>query len=96
MTSSITFPELQSAIRGRQPPVVIDVRKQSSFKAATDMIAGALRREPDSVSSWAKELPSASTVVVYCVHGHEVSQGVAKALNGYPRTRSSIAAMGSL
>ncbi len=81
MTSSISFSELQSAIRGRQPPLVIDVRKQPAFKAATDMIAGALRREPDAVGAWARELPRASTVVVYCVHGHEVSQGVARALN---------------
>ena len=83
MTSSISFSELQSAIRGRQPPLVIDVRKQSAFEAATDLIAGALRREPDAVGSWAKELPSASTVVVYCARGHDVSQGVAKALNEY-------------
>ena len=80
MTSSIAFPDLQSAIRSRQPPLVIDVRKEPAFNAATDMIAGALRREPDSVTSWAKELPKASAVVVYCVHGHEVSQGVAQAL----------------
>ncbi len=81
MTSSIPFPELQAAIRGRQPPLVIDVRRPPAFKAAADMVAGALRRDPETVSSWAKELPSASTVVVYCVHGQEVSQGVAQALN---------------
>jgi rhodanese-related sulfurtransferase len=83
MTSSITFPELQSTLRGGEPPIVIDVRKAPAFRFATDMIAGALRREPDAVASWAKELPSASTVVVYCAHGHDVSQGVANALNGY-------------
>ena len=83
MTTSMTYPELQSALRGREPPLVIDVRKRSAFNAATDMIAGALRRDPEMVAAWAKELPSASTVVVYCVHGHDVSQGVAKALNGY-------------
>jgi rhodanese-related sulfurtransferase len=83
MTSSISFSELQSAIRGRQPPLVIDVRKQPAFKAATDMIAGALRRDPETATAWAKELPSASTVVVYCAHGHDVSQGVATSLNGH-------------
>jgi rhodanese-related sulfurtransferase len=83
MTSSIPFTELQSAIRSRQPPLVIDVRRRPAFRSATDMIAGALRRDPETVSSWVKELPSASTVVVYCVHGQEVGQGVAKALNGY-------------
>ena len=83
MNPSIDFSALQSAIGGRQPPVVIDVRKEPAFKAATGMITGALRRDPGLVTSWAKELPSASTVVVYCVHGHDVSQGVAKALNEY-------------
>ena len=83
MTSSISFSELQSALRSPKPPLLIDVRKQPAFEAAADMIAGALRREPETVGSWVKELPSASTVVVYCVHGRETSQSVAKALNDY-------------
>ncbi|MBI2294951.1 MAG: chromate resistance protein, partial [Betaproteobacteria bacterium] len=65
------------------PPLIVDVRRQPTFQGATDMVAGALRRDPGSVASWAKELPRASTVVVYCVHGHEVSQGVAKALREF-------------
>ena len=81
MTSSISFSELQVGIRSRQAPLVIDVRRAPAFMAATDMIAGAVRRDPERIASWAAELPSASKVVVYCAHGHEVSQGVAKALN---------------
>ena len=80
MTSAISFSELQTGIRSSQPPLVIDVRRRPAFEAATDMIAGALRRDPEQVASWAAELPGASKVVVYCVHGHEVSQGVAAAL----------------
>lgn len=82
MTTSISHSDLKSAIRNREPPLVIDVRRSQAFKAATEMIAGALRREPEAVGAWAKALPKASTVVVYCVHGHEVSQGVAQALIG--------------
>ena len=81
MTSAISYSDLQAAVRTRHSPLVIDVRKRPAFAAATDMIAGALRRDPERVASWAAELPGASTVVVYCVHGHEVSQGTAKALN---------------
>jgi len=44
------------------------------------MISGALRRDPDDVYAWANELPRAESVVVYCVHGHEVSQGIARTL----------------
>jgi rhodanese-related sulfurtransferase len=80
MNTSITVNELKSALAGRQPPLLIDVRRPPAFRAAPDMAAGALRRDPAVVPSWAKELPRAASVVVYCVHGHEVSQGAAKAL----------------
>jgi rhodanese-related sulfurtransferase len=60
--------------------LLIDVRRKAAFRDAGEMIAGALRRDPEATSEWAKSLPSAASVVVYCVHGHEVSQGVAKAL----------------
>lgn len=60
---------------------MIDVRRREAFQKDTKTIAGALRRDPDRVSSWSRELPSAGKVVVFCAHGHEVSQGVAKALN---------------
>lgn len=81
MTASISAPELQSAVHSDEPPLIIDVRRLPAFKAATELIAGALRRDPEAVGAWAKALPTASTVVAYCVHGHEVSQGVARALN---------------
>ena len=67
--------------RGRsEPPIVIDVRKEPAFVASTSMIEGALRRIPDDVDGWAATLPRAEAFVVYCVHGHEVSQMVARAL----------------
>jgi len=44
------------------------------------MISGALRRDPEAVAAWAAELPRAASVVVYCAHGHELSQGAARAL----------------
>jgi rhodanese-related sulfurtransferase len=78
--SSVSFSQLQSAIAAERPPLLIDVRRRPAFRSATEMASGALTRDPDRVSSWAGELPAASTVVVYCVHGHEVSQGVARAL----------------
>ena len=42
-------------------------------------------RQPEAgpraqVEEWKKTLPRAASVVVYCVHGHEVSQNAAKAL----------------
>ena len=60
--------------------LVVDVRRDAAFLDSGELIAGALRRDPEAVGQWAKSLPRASSVVVYCVHGHQVSQGVAKAL----------------
>ena len=77
---SISYTEVQSAIQERPPLLIIDVRREQAFRAATDMIAGALWRDPERVTEWAGELPRASRVVACCVHGHEVSQGIAKAL----------------
>jgi rhodanese-related sulfurtransferase len=80
--NSVLAREVLSAIHGGRPPLIIDVRRPSAFRAATDMISGALWRDPERVADWADELPRASRVVAYCVHGHEVSQGVAQALAG--------------
>ncbi len=82
MDASITSAALRQALRSGHPPLVVDVRKTPAFRAAPDMIRGALRRDPAAVETWKHALPRGSDVVVYCVHGHEVSQGVAKALGG--------------
>ena len=80
MNASISFRELQSALAGGNPPLVVDVRRKPAYRAAPDMAAGALRRDPETATSWADTLPLAASVVVYCVHGHEVSQNAARAL----------------
>ena len=80
MDTSTSSSELLSAIASGRPPLIIDVRRRPAFQAATGMIAGALWRDPERVAEWAPSLPRASRVVTYCVHGHEVSQGAAKAL----------------
>lgn len=80
MDASITASQLKSELAGKQPPLLIDVRRPPAFRAAREMASGALRRDPGAVAAWAKTLPRAASVVVYCVHGHEVSQGAAQAL----------------
>ena len=80
MDASISPNLLQDDCKSGQPPIVIDVRREPAFLAAPEMLSGALRRDPASVDTWASELPTAASVVVYCVHGHEVSQNAARAL----------------
>jgi rhodanese-related sulfurtransferase len=80
MDASITASQLKSELASAHAQLLIDVRRLPAFRAARDMAAGALRRDPDSVAAWAKTLPRAASIVTYCVHGHEVSQNTAKAL----------------
>ena len=80
MTRPITHEQLRSDIRSGSPPLIIDVRRQAAFLEATDLVQGALRRDPETVATWVDHLPRTARVVVYCAHGHEISQGLCAAL----------------
>ena len=77
--ASIDAALLQGLLR-RQAVQLLDVRRAPVFGAATDMLAGASWRDPAEVADWAAGLDLQQPVVVYCVHGYAVSQGVAQAL----------------
>ena len=78
--NAISASDLRKQLSGDAPPIVIDVRRPPAFMASDEMLGGALRRDPGKAEAWARTLPAASSVVVYCVHGHEVSQRTAAAL----------------
>src|SRR5258706_6322833 len=80
--AAVSVSGLRALIGHETPPIVIDVRRNERFLEAPDLIRGALRRDPARVEEWRKTLPGEAEVVVYCVHGHEVSQNAAKALGG--------------
>jgi len=80
MDAFITAAALRQSLGSDHPPLLIDVRKQPTFLGAADLIRGALRRDPAKVDLWKETLPAGRDAVVYCVHGHEVSQNAAKAL----------------
>jgi rhodanese-related sulfurtransferase len=80
MDASISAATLEQSIHSSEPPLVIDVRRNERFRESPYLLKGALRRDPEKVLEWKKSLPRSASVVVYCVHGHEVSQGVARAL----------------
>src|SRR5690242_1006200 len=72
--------DLYARIGTASAPVLLDVRRAAAFDADDAVIVGALRHDPEQVVGWRRELPHDRTAVVYCVHGHEVSRGVADAL----------------
>ena len=79
MDASISTAELQQSLRSSTPPLVIDVRRNARFLESPYFLKGALRRDPDRLDDWRQALPEGPKVV-YCVHGHEVSQHAARAL----------------
>jgi|SRR5690242_5676525 len=78
--NAISMSDLQASLHAGGASLLVDVRRKPAFADSQDTIAGALRRDPETVREWVRALPRSPQVVVYCVHGHEVSQNVAKAL----------------
>jgi rhodanese-related sulfurtransferase len=77
---SVSPTDLHGRLGTASAPVVVDVRRAVPDTARDRLIVAALHRRPDDVVRWSKDLPTNRPVVVYCVHGHEVSQGVTSAL----------------
>jgi rhodanese-related sulfurtransferase len=76
----ITPHDLYARLGSEAAPVVVDVRRDEDFAGADRLVAPAFHRSPEAVERWRVELPRGRPVVVYCVHGRQVSQGVAAAL----------------
>ena len=81
--SSITSSELYARLGTGTAPLIIDVRPDAVFTDADRLIASAFRQSPDRLESWARDLAANRPVIVYCVHGHEVSQSVATVLRAF-------------
>jgi rhodanese-related sulfurtransferase len=77
---SISAADLYDQLGTASAPMVVDVRRPADFASADTLIVSAFHRDPDQVEQWRRELSSRARVVVHCVHGHQVSQGVAAAL----------------
>ncbi len=80
MDAAITPFELKQRLAAFPPPTLVDVRRQPAFEQDPEIIAGALRRLPETVDAWAAGIEPWRPVVVYCVRGHEVGQGACAAL----------------
>ncbi len=78
--NSITADRLDQLIGTPECPVIVDVRRRPAFDESDRTIATAEWRDHERAAEWAADLPDGAAVVVYCVHGHEVSQGAAAAL----------------
>ncbi len=76
----IAVADLRRVHGSRLGPLIIDVRRKAAFDPATHLVSGAIWRDPFAVETWAHFVPRHRDVVVYCVHGHEISKNTASAL----------------
>ncbi|MBO6718768.1 MAG: hypothetical protein JJ913_12490 [Rhizobiaceae bacterium] len=67
------------ALQLMETATFLDVRKEPARLESGETISGARRRLPGDVTQWREEF-TGERVFVFCVHGHEVSQGVCDAL----------------
>lgn len=70
--SKITPPELSKLLG---TITLLDVRKPKARDASGEQIAVSVFRHPFRAADWAAEF-TGHQLVIYCVHGHEVSQSV--------------------
>ena len=80
MLTDLAPETLMTRLASGSPPLVIDVRKPEAFGAEPATIPGAIWRDPFALADWSGALPGGRAVVVYCVHGHEVSRNARDAL----------------
>lgn len=55
-------------------PLIVDVRRAEAFAETPTRIAGALWRDHMKSDAWLPHLPVGRELVVYCAHGHNVSE----------------------
>jgi thiosulfate sulfurtransferase len=74
MPVAITAQELVLAQSAEASLQILDVRREPAFSGSNNMIPDAAWRNPDDIAIWSANLDRDRHVVLYCVHGHEVSQ----------------------
>jgi len=76
----IEIDELRGRLGCSGAPMIFDVRRRAAFDSDDRVIPTAHWRDHGQVDEWAVSLPPGTPVVVYCVHGHQVSQAAVAAL----------------
>ncbi|WP_077524496.1 rhodanese-like domain-containing protein [Metapseudomonas resinovorans] len=78
--SRITSCELMEWQAAGRTFTLLDVRREAARAADAAAIPDARWLDPESVFTWKDSVPRDRPVVLYCAHGHEISQGIAATL----------------
>lgn len=78
---SISVTELARQLEGGKPLVLLDVRREQARAASGVRINDATWRNPALWLDWKDGIAHDLPIVVYCAHGHEISQGLTATLS---------------
>jgi superoxide dismutase, Fe-Mn family len=77
---SISVEELAAQLAKGEPVQLVDARPRHYISRASDIMEGAVWRDPERVDEWVGEIRAEEPVAVYCAYGFHVGCGVTKAL----------------
>jgi Fe-Mn family superoxide dismutase len=77
---SVSVEDLAGELAKSAHVQVLDTRPKHYFSRSTDMLRGAVWRDPDRIDEWSKQLSADAPVIVYCAYGYSVGCGVTAAL----------------
>ncbi len=75
MNDAISPAELEELLQQGADIKVLDVRRREHRVDVEHPIPGAEWKDPEQIAEWSEGLGNHAEVIVYCVHGHNVSQG---------------------
>ncbi len=82
MNDAISPAELEDLLEQGADIKVLDVRRREHRVDVEHPIPGAEWKDPEQIAEWSEDLGNHAEVIVYCVHGHNVSQGARDFLRG--------------
>jgi Fe-Mn family superoxide dismutase len=77
---SLSVEELSAQLVQGEPVQLLDARPRHYISRATDMMAGAVWRDPERVDEWIGELSPDRPLAVYCAYGFHVGCSVTRVL----------------
>jgi Fe-Mn family superoxide dismutase len=77
---SVSIEELSAALATGGRAQVLDARPKHYYSRSTDMMEGAVWRDPTRVAEWSTSLSREAPVFVYCAYGFHVGCGVTSEL----------------
>ena len=80
MKDAVTPEELERLLQAGSGIQVLDVRKTQDRVEVTHPVPTAEWRDPEQVAEWCTTIDPVNEIIVFCVHGHHVSQSTRDAL----------------